>query len=119
MIEGEPPYSQLKPRCVIEKIARNPPIAEELINPDLHTDIFIDFVKKCLEINPSKRPSAKELLKHKFIITYPKGKKYLKELIKNHLKDVEIFQVMLEDVKDKIIPNSVQTPFIKVSSLFI
>ena len=93
MIEGEPPYSQLKPRCVIEKIGRNPPIAEELINPDFHTDIFIDFVKKCLEINPSKRPSAKELLKHKFIITYSKGKKYLKELIKNHLKDVEKFRL--------------------------
>ena len=99
MVEGEPPYSQLKPRCVIEKIGKNPPVARELINPRFHTDEFIDFVKNCLEINPSKRPSAKELLNHKFIIEYSKGKKYLKELIKKHLKDVEKFR--LESFNDE------------------
>ena len=52
MIEGEPPNSQLKPRCVIEKIVRNPPLAEYLIDSDFHTDEYFDFVKKCLEINP-------------------------------------------------------------------
>ena len=93
MIEGEPPNSQLKPRCVIEKIGRNPPLAEDLIDSDFHTDEFIDFVKKCLEINPNKRPSAKELLKHTFIVNFSKGKKYLKDLIKKHLKDVEKFRL--------------------------
>ena len=93
MIEGEPPNSQLKPRCVIEKIGRNPPSAKELISSEFHTDEFIDFVKNCLEVNPSKRPCAKELLKHKFIIKYSQGKKFLKELIKRHLKDVEEFRM--------------------------
>ena len=93
MIEGEPPNSQLKPRCVIEKIGRNPPKAGELISSDFHTDEFIDFVKNCLEINPNKRPSAKELLNHRFIVKYSKGKKYLKSLIQKHLKDVEKFRM--------------------------
>ena len=101
MVEGEPPYSQLKPRCVIEKIGKNPPVARELINPRFHTDEFIDFVKNCLEINPSKRPSAKELLNHKFIIEYSKGKKYLKELIKRHLKDVEKFRLQSFNDEEK------------------
>ena len=92
MIEGEPPNSQLKPRCAIEKIGRTPPKAEELINPKFHTNEFIDFVKKCLEINPKKRPNAKELLNHYFITNFSKGKKYLKNLIKKHLKDVENYR---------------------------
>ena len=93
MIEGEPPYSNLKPRCVIEKIGKSPPKADELIDSHYHTYEFINFVKKCLEINPNKRPSAKELLNHSFIINYSKGKKYMKDLIKKHLKDVENFRL--------------------------
>ena len=92
MIEGEPPNSQLKPRCAIEKIGRTPPKAEELISPEFHTNEFIDFVKKCLEINPTKRLSAKELLNHYFIVNYSKGKKYLKDLVKKHLEDVENYR---------------------------
>ncbi len=103
MIDGEPPNSQLKPRCVIEKIGRNPPLAEDLIDSDFHTDEFIDFVKKCLEINPNKRPTAKELLEHTFIVNFSKGKKYLKNLIKKHLKDVEKFR--LESFNDDEIYN--------------
>ena len=92
MVEGEPPNSQLKPRYAMEKIAKNPPLVDELLSPDIHTDEFIDFERKCLEINPFKRPSAKELLKHTFIVNFSKGKKYISDLIKKHIKDIERFR---------------------------
>ena len=35
---------------------------------------FDDFVKKCLVKNKEKRPTAKDMLKHKFIKKYAKDK---------------------------------------------
>ena len=93
MIEGEPPNSNLKPRCVIEKIGKSPPKADDLINPDYHTYEFIDFVKNCLEIDPNKRPSAKELLNHSFIVKFSKGTNFIKSLIKKYLKNVENYRL--------------------------
>lgn len=40
-----------------------PPIPEEL------SDDAKDFLEQCLEVNPSKRPSATVLLQHKFVAT--------------------------------------------------
>jgi hypothetical protein len=93
MVEGEPPNSELKPRCAIEKISRDPPLVDELLSSDIHTDEFIDFVRKCLAINPAQRPSAKQLLNHKFIVTFSKGTKYINNIIKRHLKDVEKYRL--------------------------
>ena len=101
MIEGEPPNSELKPRCAIEKIGKSPPIADDLINSDFHTEEFIDFVKKCLEINPMKRPSAKELLNHNFIINYSKGKNFIKNLIKKHLRDIENYRLESLNIQEE------------------
>ena len=92
MIEGDPPNSQLKPRFVIEKIGKDPPSAEELLKGKNYSEEFKDFVKKCLEVNQRKRPNAKELLKHHFIMKFNKGKDFIKNLVKNHLKEVEEFR---------------------------
>jgi serine/threonine-protein kinase 24/25/MST4 len=102
MINGEPPYSQLKPRCAMEKIAKSPPMVEDFIDFEYHTDEFIDFVKKCLEVDPNNRPTAKELLKHPFIVDFSKGRKYLIDLIQKHLPEVEQFRLeTLNDNYDK------------------
>ena len=102
MINGEPPYSQLKPRCAMEKIAKSPPMVEDLIDFEYHTDEFIDFVKKCLEVDPNNRPTAKELLNHPFIVDFSKGRKYLIDLIQKHLPEVEQFRLeTLNDNYDK------------------
>ena len=93
MVEGEPPNSDLKPRCAIEKISRDPPLVDDLLSSDFHTDEFIDFVRKCLTINPAQRPSAKQLLNHNFIVNFSKGTKYINNLIKKHLKDVEKYRL--------------------------
>ena len=92
MINGDPPNSQLKPRYAIKKIGEDPPSAEKLLVGKNYSTEFKDFISKCLEIDEIKRPNAKELLKHCFIKKYNKGKEFIKNLVKNHIKDVEKFR---------------------------
>ena len=92
LVEGEPPLADLNPDEVMEKIANNPPKAEDIIDPKEHTDEFIDFVNLCLEINPKKRPTADVLIKHPFIVKLSKKKEYLKQLINEHIEEVEQFR---------------------------
>ena len=97
LVEGEPPFADLNPDEVMSQIANNPPKAEDIIDAKEHTDEFIDFVNLCLELNPKKRPSADKLIKHPFIVKLSKKNKYLKELIKNHIDEVEKFRIDKEE----------------------
>uniref|UniRef100_A0A2R8ZQA3 Protein kinase domain-containing protein n=1 Tax=Pan paniscus TaxID=9597 RepID=A0A2R8ZQA3_PANPA len=74
---GEPPYSKLHPMKVLFLIPKNnPPTLEENYSKPLK-----EFVEACLNKEPSFRPTAKELLKHKFILRDAKKTSYLTELI--------------------------------------
>ena len=57
LVEGTP-FRDLEPSQVMERIAKNPPKAEDIIDPKEHTDDVINFVNLCLEVNPNKRPTA-------------------------------------------------------------
>lgn len=75
--EGEPPYADLHPMKVLHLIPRNPP-------PELsptHSKAFREFVSLCLKRDAKLRPSASELLKHKFI-RGAKGSRTLVPVIK-------------------------------------
>ena len=104
MIEGDPPNSNLKPRFVMEKIGKDPPSVEKISKGKDYSEEFKDFVKKCLEVSQLKRPSASELLNHKFIIKCNKGKNYIKDLVKTYRKNIEEFreEIFLNKNIDKV-----------------
>ncbi|XP_007670052.1 serine/threonine-protein kinase 24 [Ornithorhynchus anatinus] len=77
LAKGEPPHSDLHPMKVLFLIPKNsPPTLEGNYSRSLK-----EFVEACLNKEPSFRPTAKELLKHKFIIRNAKKTSYLTELI--------------------------------------
>ncbi|XP_061925929.1 serine/threonine-protein kinase 24a [Entelurus aequoreus] len=77
LAKGEPPHSELHPMKVLFLIPKNnPPTLEGNYSKPLK-----EFVEACLNKEPSFRPTAKELLKHKLIIRHAKKTSYLTELI--------------------------------------
>ncbi|KAL4617026.1 serine/threonine-protein kinase 3 [Arapaima gigas] len=65
MAEGKPPYADIHPMRAIFMIPTNPP--PTFRKPELWSDEFTDFVKKCLVKNPEQRATATQLLQHSFI----------------------------------------------------
>ncbi|MBN3325585.1 STK25 kinase, partial [Atractosteus spatula] len=77
LAKGEPPNSDLHPMRVLFLIPKNNPPTLE----GSYSKPFKEFVEACLNKDPRFRPTAKELLKHKFITRYTKKTPYLTELI--------------------------------------
>ncbi|KAJ8393865.1 hypothetical protein AAFF_G00055940 [Aldrovandia affinis] len=77
LAKGEPPHSELHPMKVLFLIPKNnPPTLEGNYSKPLK-----EFIEACLNKEPSFRPTAKELLKHKLIVRHAKKTSYLTELI--------------------------------------
>lgn len=77
LAKGEPPHSELHPMKVLFLIPKNnPPTLEGNYSRPLK-----EFIEACLNKEPSFRPTAKELLKHKLIIRHAKKTSYLIELV--------------------------------------
>ena len=84
MANGEPPYADLHPMRVLFLIPKNPP-------PELKSSAskpFREFVAECLKKDAKERPSAEDLLKHKFIAKAKKNSA-LVEVIEKRRKWME------------------------------
>ncbi|XP_011098281.1 germinal center kinase 1 isoform X2 [Sesamum indicum] len=104
MAKGEPPLADLHPMRVLFIIPReNPPQLDEHFSRPMK-----EFVALCLRKNPAERPSAKELLKHRFIKNARKSPKLL-ERIRERPK----FQIN-EETQDGPTPSAEATGTIKV-----
>ncbi|KAJ7897230.1 kinase-like domain-containing protein [Mycena olivaceomarginata] len=79
LAKGEPPYAELHPMKVLFLIPKNPP---PILDGNFSKP-FREFVSYCLQRDPRDRPSARDLLKHKFI-RMAKKTSYLTELIERH-----------------------------------
>jgi len=85
MAKGEPPYADLHPMRVLFLIPKNPP-------PTLEGNFskpFKEFVTWCLNKDPDQRPTAKELLRHRFVRGAKKTSS-LVELIERRVRWLEV-----------------------------
>ncbi|KAF9133486.1 putative protein serine/threonine kinase [Mortierella sp. 14UC] len=79
LAKGEPPHSDIHPMKVLFMIPKNqPPVLE-----GNYSRAFKEFVAICLQTDPAQRPSARDLMRHRFIRSAKKSS-YLTELIEQH-----------------------------------
>uniref|UniRef100_A0A8C9WZH3 non-specific serine/threonine protein kinase n=1 Tax=Sander lucioperca TaxID=283035 RepID=A0A8C9WZH3_SANLU len=108
LAKGEPPNSDMHPMRVLFHIPKSPP-------PTLSGDFsksFKEFTEACLNKDPTFRPTAKELLKHKFIVKHCKKTSYLSELIDRYRRwKEEGHSGSSSDDSDRTAPNEMLNLF--------
>ena len=104
LTQGEPSFSDLNPNEVMDFIGNKKFIFDDFFQKKKsnYSKEFIHFVSKCLEINPEKRASAKELIKHEFILKYAKDNIYLKQLLKKYENDMDNYRKEFEENELKL-----------------
>jgi len=91
MIEGEAPYLEEQPFRALFLICTEgiPPLK----NPYPWSLECVDFLAKCLTVDPEQRPSSAEMLKHPFcdpLFFAPTERLVEILMLKRHLQDLEM-----------------------------
>ena len=87
--EEDFPLFKLKPKAVMNKIAKGEVKVEDIINVEEYSESFVDFVGKCIVVDPTKRATARELIEHEFIKKNSQGKEYIEDLIKQYQDEIK------------------------------
>ncbi|QCD76491.1 mitogen-activated protein kinase kinase kinase 1 [Vigna unguiculata] len=83
MLTRQPPYSHLEPKQAVVRIGRGElPLVPESLSINAR-----DFILKCLQLNPNKRPTAAHLLDHPFVIAQQPDHPFTKTSSAAHLLD--------------------------------
>jgi len=100
LAKGRPPFSEFAPSRVFSMVVNNPPPSlDDPKEKKKFSSAFKDFISLCLQKDPSKRPTASALLKHKFF----KGKKSREHLVNTVL-------AQLPPLNERSFANVDQTP---------
>eukprot|EP00475_Leptophrys_vorax_P040668 TRINITY_DN7580_c0_g1_i2.p1 TRINITY_DN7580_c0_g1~~TRINITY_DN7580_c0_g1_i2.p1 ORF type:complete len:153 (+),score=24.55 TRINITY_DN7580_c0_g1_i2:68-460(+) len=95
MASGEHPFARMHPLRVLVML----PVGR--IWPSLEGNFsqeFKDFVQKCLQMDPQDRPSADELLKHKFIARAKESSCLMDLLDRSRQRKAELDELKEEDL---------------------
>ena len=123
MAEGRPPYHNLHPMRAIFMIPSQPPPSLE--SESDYSPQFVSFLARCLTKDPSKRPSAEELLEDPFIanaglggsgelletihatlqISNEKGYQLVTPAIEDVIEDL-----IIDDEEEEVYEQDVETP---------
>ena len=87
LAEGVVPNSNLKPLIAMWQLKDKP--VQGFKDNSRWSAEFNSFVKDCLNVSPDRRPEAKTLLSHPFIVNNSKGQNLLAELVQRSLADIE------------------------------
>ena len=79
MADGQPPYIAHPQAHVMFYIQKN--ASPTVANPKQWSPEFNDFIAKCLDKDPTKRPTCEKLLQHPFLVGAEKVKgSFIKQL---------------------------------------
>lgn len=109
MAEGLPPRSAVHPMRVLFMINIEP--APMLEDKEKWSLVFHDFVAKCLTKDPRLRPTASEMLKHKFIEKCKSGASMmLKKIVKARQTRTKMALLAQSDNSDTSVAEEPETP---------
>uniref|UniRef100_A0A6A7G119 Protein kinase superfamily protein n=1 Tax=Hirondellea gigas TaxID=1518452 RepID=A0A6A7G119_9CRUS len=99
---GRPPYANHAPMKILMLTLQSEPPSTDIYGDQAvkTSKVFKGFVSSCLKKDVSKRPSAKELLKHKFL-KKARGAEYIRSVLFASDKDSRISKFGPESTPDK------------------